>query len=1001
MAALFSVSLSPSHAAPVAIPLTNASFDVQAIAEGASSNQITGWVVTSSAGVFDPGTTATANSGENVAFTNVGALVHQDTGHDLQADMTYRLKIWVGRQQANSIGSWRLQMVTSTDNLTGFTDYAQLYDGGQVNTYNVSSEVTGVDSGEVNAGELYQVTLTWNTAALTPGVGDRLFIRFFKESGQAGQTLWDTAELTMEPRVISEHQIASASGNLELKLTDAGVIKKVGLGTGGTIQLEKTSSGRFLLSGATETSMTQEDLAGGGLKFIRLMTHPQGGQVTVTETFSKGKDDDSIAWDLEIQGSGAAWTTSMQHLLQLQVASNDLKFWSAWTRTDLPLFNGYRNPLSPMNFQTLHLKYGGGGVAASENTGCSVPIATWLDSQNDVALSLIQAPDDFTQDMTLHSDAAGTVNFDRTKLRISDANTVKMHMQLVAHPADWRAGLGFMTKHWPEAFDPPNPEAHNVGGGGTYADYRGEDITPANVEKYKNMGFTMNWSAAFPWPYIGMSLPPVQSDTETWMSIGGTEASGHVIVARPESVQSLNSHAQKFRSYGFHHLEYFTVTEAGNFVASSAPARQEQDDADLWKNANDFIYYQIPNANMGISSWLQSRVTDSGDPAWQASILRQAKDMAGKLTSCSGICIDRLDHLARFHSGGDDGVTWTGAPSRSLIWSWHDTMGKLMPIMTNANKVVFVNSHIMRRVDVLRRSDGFYSEQRHTGIHNLLAFAGVRKPVVIWDSPQNDAQFQESLYLGIYPTVPFPKANHTTLPNAALEQKFLDYGAMFNAMRGKKWVLQPHVVKVTGNNALANVFEVKGGFVVPIMFGGSANSATVELNNLPIETLHSVEVLQPGVATPVALTATQNGDIITLTDVPLVRGCAMVKITADKSSASVGAGANSSVVAAATIKPISSGHLLQWGGSEKQTYFIQTSSDLLNWDFLPVIKTGANASLQYALADQQGAQRLFVRVMSTQLLADNAYTADFDADGITNWEEIRPGGTQSDPFVAN
>ncbi len=52
-------------------------------------------------------------------------------------------------------------------------------------------------------------------------------------------------------------------------------------------------------------------------------------------------------------------------------------------------------------------------------------------------------------------------------------------------------------------------------------------------------------------------------------------------------------------------------------------------------------------------------------------------------------------------------------------------------------------------------------------------------------------------------------------------------------MRGKKWVLPPHVVEVVGNKAKANLFEVPGGYALPVTFGGKASTATVVLAGLP------------------------------------------------------------------------------------------------------------------------------------------------------------------------
>ena len=781
--------------------------------------------------------------------------------------------------------------------------------------------------------------------------------------------------------------VSSGSGNFSLSIDSGGVIRSITLadGDGGAV-FQRAVVGEARFGNSTTGEVAVETLAEG----LRVVRHieSQGRQATVTETFGPGLEADSISWEMVIEGGDAPWTTPIETYLQIPPIAGDLRFWSAGTRSDLPSFNGYPDPLQAMPFGTLNLRYGGEGNAGNVNNGFSVPIASWLNEGDDLGFSLVQSPFDFIQDMMLRTDATGAVRFERTNLRIGGGNTIRLHMQLVAHPADWRAGLGFMTRQYAKAFDPHNPEAHVIGGGGNYADYRGE---PLDAERFRQMGYTMNWNASFPWPYLGMSLPPMANDTDEWTSFEWINTGSQYQIsgsreARPQSYQLMNQVADTLRQQGFHQLEYFTVTEAGTAIIDPAPPRKATDDADLWKDPNDFVHYQIPNANLGISSWNGTRVVDPGDPAWQAEVLRQITAISNRLPSVSGICIDRLDWLNRYNPKGDDGVTWTGSPKRSLIFSWHDVMEKLLPITKARNKVVFVNSHTMRRIDILRQSDGFYAEQRGTGIHHMLAFAGVRKPVVIWYSPaQNHTAFQEGLYLGFYHSVPFPKADHNTRPNANLENWFLNYGPLYNAMKGRKWLLDPHILKVTSGNARANIFEVSSGFVIPVVFGGSATSATVEVGTLPISQLHSVEVLHPGVAEPTVITPDTQGDRMVL-NVPLINGCAMVRILADKSTNAAPVSPNPQL----RISPNQSWKL-QWNGRENHTYFVQQSGDLADWSYLPVVKSGANAILSFGGELDPGADTGFFRLVFTDQPGSNPYLDDFDGDGTGNWAEILAG----------
>ena len=88
---------------------------------------------------------------------------------------------------------------------------------------------------------------------------------------------------------------------------------------------------------------------------------------------------------------------------------------------------------------------------------------------------------------------------------------------------------------------------------------------------------------------------------------------------------------------------------------------------------------------------------------------------------------------------------------------------------------------------------------------------------------------------------------------------------------------------------------------------------------------------------------------------------------------------------------------LDWQGQNGLTYFIQTSSDLVNWNYLPAIESGEGNPLSYGLSST--ADELFMRLRYTN--ADDGgdpYSADFDGDTLSNWEEIRLGGMGTDPL---
>ena len=84
---------------------------------------------------------------------------------------------------------------------------------------------------------------------------------------------------------------------------------------------------------------------------------------------------------------------------------------------------------------------------------------------------------------------------------------------------------------------------------------------------------------------------------------------------------------------------------------------------------------------------------------------------------------------------------------------------------------------------------------------------GLQKPVVMWTTSTDplgckplecsDLFFQRLLHLGLFPMPPMPSADHClTNGSTAIHGQFLTYGPLFKALRGRTWVLRPHVADV-------------------------------------------------------------------------------------------------------------------------------------------------------------------------------------------------------------
>lgn len=651
-------------------------------------------------------------------------------------------------------------------------------------------------------------------------------------------------------------------------------------------------------------------LKGGGVEFTKeLSGRSASHRSALVERFLPTRN--SVHWEIEVQGSGAPWTTEIRTILHWPHADRS-RFWAGWgdgqDRNALRI-GGWSDPLVPVPLASAQWFYGaeyytptqpGIGTCPFRPELWCVPLATIIEPASDIGLSLVLSPEDELLDMALRTASSGQVAIRRIYHRISSARPVRFAMDLVPHVGDWRPGLAWMVERYPQFFNPPNPKADEMAGAGAYS----ADENPFDVERLRGMGFRVNWKCSMDFPYMGMFLPPVKDAAERWeRARDEPDPPG-----KPSwnSCQRLNDYARWMQENGFFVLSYFNVTEYGRNMRYPAPPRKSTSEADLWKDPHDFLYYTkladallfSPDTGNPASPpkpyWTcyGAFVVDAGEPIYQEFMLEQARRYIERIPDAAGLCIDRLDWTRFYNPRRDDGVSWVNdRPSRSLQVSWRDLMSKLGPLIHNASKVIFVNNHT-KRLDQLQHVDGLFDEFTYSPFAaNTSALLGIRKTVLGWvGGPQEvladpDAFFQRDMHLSLFRMCPFPTNNHAINPDPKVEPFYADYAPLLSAMRGKKWVLAPHCVEAEGGSAKANLFEVPGGYVVPVTFGGKTLSVKVTLRNVRTLTMRPTApeclALHPGSAKPMVVRATLRSGRLTM-DVPLKRGCAMVKIATNR-----------------------------------------------------------------------------------------------------------------------
>ena len=556
-----------------------------------------------------------------------------------------------------------------------------------------------------------------------------------------------------------------------------------------------------------------------------------------------------------------------------------------------------------------------------------IPMATVIEPKCGVGLTFALSPEDEIIDLVMHTSAQGDLVFDRIYNRISADHECRFAMDITAHADDWRPALAWMSNRYPAYFNPVNDHVHQLSGTGAYSNH----YTDFDTEKMQKMCFSINWQASFDFPYMGMFLPPVGRD-EPWLRF---------LYRDTITVRAMNDYAAEMKAKGFFVLNYFNVTEFGaNIIypkpalkpetkpslksetkpeakaalkpeakseakAALKPALKVSDENELWKDCNALLYTRFPGAILGrpdacVSrpeyrgatppepwhSWEGCIAVDCGDAAYHDFLLDQARRHVAELPDAFGICIDRLDWLQLFNERADDGLAWfKGKRVRSLYTSWKRLMDDLAPVFHDAGKFIWANNHL-KRIDILNHVDGIFDEFTYTGVPlNTTALLCINKPASGWVDQAatvkhegGDAFFHKYLYMGVFPMCPFPGNDHSIQPDAEVDRFYLDYGPLMQWMKSRQWVLEPHVISVENDLAKANIFKIPDGYSIPVVYGES-DRVRVRLSNIhDLNRQTTCLAYHPGKERPVAVNLSKAGKDWYI-DVPLERGCAMIKLT--------------------------------------------------------------------------------------------------------------------------
>lgn len=680
--------------------------------------------------------------------------------------------------------------------------------------------------------------------------------------------------------------------DLDLELSADGRI--IGLAFGPQSSVQKVEGGTQLSGCQTEGTVKASRLAGGGVEFTRVVGKDAQHRCTVVQRFFPTTN--SVRWEVQIHSDGPDWSASVLTTLKWP-APEKLLTWASWQEpvaspvaTNSPMT--WHDPLVPRPFTNRVWTYGESFDGKRKPRDflrgniVTLPLFSILDSRHDRELTLIQSPEDALLDLNFETMATGQLTLRRKHYRFGGGNVVQFSMDLVPHAADWRAALKWMTARYPAFFEPPNPGVQEMAGTAAYTG----DERPVDVQRLKRMAFRVVWKLSDDYAYMGMFLPPLTNADAHWERTSDTSDKNNPPGYKPQwtSFRRLNDFGSYLQKNGFYLLNYFNTTEFGRDINTGIEVSPElAASPDLWTNASAYLKCHMPRAALPSEAWQHGRLMDQGDPDYKKFLIEQAERHLRMLPAAAGLCIDRADNLRFYNTNADDGITYFGSHrARALVLSWHNLMNELGPLVHAQGKVIFCNL-IDPRLDLAQQVDGIYNEfGDYPAVLNGIALLCLDKPFLAWTRNSdvlNDEFFQRLLYLGAFPTAPYPLNNHCIQPSPQADQWYYDYGPLFDLLRGKRWVLEPHCIQVADNAAKANLFRVPGGWVASVVFGGTNSTAVVQIQNVPdMNNAVRCEVFHPGISKPVIVTFSYKANTLQVR-APLLRSCAMLKIVSQAS----------------------------------------------------------------------------------------------------------------------
>jgi hypothetical protein len=517
--------------------------------------------------------------------------------------------------------------------------------------------------------------------------------------------------------------------------------------------------------------------------------------LTMSARWSQEKD--WLVWDLDFAGDGRR--SGYEVIFDLPVLKPSLR---VFTPTDQGISDLSVQPtFKPAPYARFDEHYG---------RTCVLPLVSVFNPADDTALTIALPADAQIPHLQMEWSQARTLRLTFGHRGMGGGKPSPLRILFATHPADYRSALAAYIARYPAYFEPFMPRDPDREGAFWY--HHIQDHPDFGEMERQNVRFI--WSS-FWFTYLGEYLPAEREwypyTYAKWWKLGQTMSDAKI-----------NAFIHEMQQRRISTFAYFNVTEYGGNGGKGGDSAQAARDLQQ-RFANALVTRED---NRPIPTWEGAMVMNARHQyALFPFLQEQVRRHIQRLPDFAGFIIDRLDWASRYDYAHDDGLSMIGdRPIDNLAGAVADGVREVCRLSHVAGKRVFVNQFY--RVEVMRDVDGTCQENDYLAQRYLTPL----RPSAAWemgggghdytgtrDLTSVEAHLKQRLQIALLPQM---IAHQFPISQQPADEQTADlmelFAPLFKTFAGKRQVLWPHCITVSGTNDVNLFTDAQGRYVVPV-----------------------------------------------------------------------------------------------------------------------------------------------------------------------------------------